>query len=160
MILFLWKKQDAHNKRKKKRNLSTKWHLQNDKNADTTLLHSRDELCCSHTEKLFSSKDSVVVDDLPQTHDRENEHIWKLKRTALWEDLDILSSVFSGKKQRESQRPMWLSHPSPRQSQIFPGIDSREILQALVATLASVTRFWPEIMVLNLVNHMVQKHYT
>ena len=37
---------------KNKRNLNTKWLLlQNDQNADTTLLHSHDEFCSDHLIK-------------------------------------------------------------------------------------------------------------
>ena len=42
---------------KNKRNLNTKWLLlQNDQNADTTLLHSHDEMSCGNLHMLVMSK--------------------------------------------------------------------------------------------------------
>ena len=44
-VLFLWKKLDTIKTIKSKINLNTQLHLlQNDQNADTTLLHSHDEI--------------------------------------------------------------------------------------------------------------------
>ena len=46
---------------KKKRNLNTKWLLlQNDQNADTTLLHSHDELYVSHVCKRIFKIQALI----------------------------------------------------------------------------------------------------
>ena len=58
-------------------------------------------------------------------------------------------------KQKKTQRPLWLSHSTSRL--IFPGVNSREILQPWSWDTVLLWDSCPEIMVLN---HMVQDHYT
>ena len=60
---------DKNNLRKEKRNLNTKWHLlQNNQNANTTLLHSHDKLLALSIYKVIMKYDLWVVYDVGEVY--------------------------------------------------------------------------------------------